>query len=474
MIPYETEFKSTKAATSLIGSLLVGFYLLSGPLAGGLLNKYDGRTVVLVGTILSVLSFFGATFCTNIIAFYVVYSVLGGLGIGLIYLPGIVLICQYFESKRALATGIAMSGSGAGTFAMPIIFNFCIGHFGWKITLYILSGLVSLCIACAFTYRPLPYQNNDIEEVLTYKASKQVEENNRPENPKKDYLAMLKEIKNVVKIAGEAVSEAIDIKLLKNPVIIILVISNSINMLGFYVPFVYIFQLAQERGCTATQAVLLLSILGIANTIGRVFFGYLADLNWLSPLALYNWSQTLCGALIMICPFFMNFNTLAMFSGLFGFIAAAYIGLTSIVLSDLMGVDQLAKTFGIVLIGRGIASLLGTPLAGIVYDYTKSYNICFYVAGGLLVLSSAISWLIPLFHKKDETEKNKVHPEDLADIKKVELGQEEHYGYYPYHHKKSSVSVQCKKSSVMTGFPIVLNHPKYDSHIFVKKKNTVI
>lgn len=152
-----------------------------------------------------------------------------------------------------------------------------------------------------------------------------------------------------------------------------------------------------------------------------------------------------------------------------------------------MGVDQLAKTFGIVLIGRGIASLLGTPLAGIVYDYTKSYNICFYLAGGLLILSSVISWLIPLFHKKDETEKNKgrvslfynfkflkflVHPEDLADTKKVELGQEKHHEHHPHHHKKSSV--QCKKSSVMTGFPIVLNHPKYDSHIFVKKKNTMI
>ena len=30
MLPYEREFKSTTAATSLIGSLLIGFYLLSG------------------------------------------------------------------------------------------------------------------------------------------------------------------------------------------------------------------------------------------------------------------------------------------------------------------------------------------------------------------------------------------------------------------------------------------------------------
>ena len=41
-----------------------------------------------------------------------------GLGFGLIYLPAIVSVSMYFEKKRAFATGIAVCGSGLGTFIM--------------------------------------------------------------------------------------------------------------------------------------------------------------------------------------------------------------------------------------------------------------------------------------------------------------------------------------------------------------------
>ena len=37
------------------------------------------------------------------------YGVIGGFGLGLIYLPAVVAVGYYFESKRALATGISVS-----------------------------------------------------------------------------------------------------------------------------------------------------------------------------------------------------------------------------------------------------------------------------------------------------------------------------------------------------------------------------
>ena len=38
-----------------------------------------------------------------------------GVGFGLVFLPAIVIVGQYFAEKRALATGIAVCGSGIGT-----------------------------------------------------------------------------------------------------------------------------------------------------------------------------------------------------------------------------------------------------------------------------------------------------------------------------------------------------------------------
>ena len=53
---------------------------------------------------------------TSILVLYFTIGVLTGLGFGLIYLPAIVSVSIYFEKKRAFATGIAVCGSGLGTF----------------------------------------------------------------------------------------------------------------------------------------------------------------------------------------------------------------------------------------------------------------------------------------------------------------------------------------------------------------------
>ena len=41
-----------------------------------------------------------------------------GLGLGIIYLPRLDCITQYFDKRRPFVTGIAICGSGIGTFIM--------------------------------------------------------------------------------------------------------------------------------------------------------------------------------------------------------------------------------------------------------------------------------------------------------------------------------------------------------------------
>ena len=42
-----------------------------------------------------------------------------------------------------------------------------------------------------------------------------------------------------------------------------------------------------------------------------------------------------------------------------------------IVLVDLLGIDSLTSTFGLLVLFRGIASILGPPLGGLVYELTN-------------------------------------------------------------------------------------------------------
>jgi len=57
-----------------------------------------------------------------------------GIGFGFMYLPSIVMVSFYFDKRRALATGLAVCGSGVGTFVLAPFFNFLVSEYGWKVS----------------------------------------------------------------------------------------------------------------------------------------------------------------------------------------------------------------------------------------------------------------------------------------------------------------------------------------------------
>ena len=65
-----------------------------------------------------------------------------GMGFGMIYLPSVVSIMEYFSKKRALATGIAVCSSGVGTFAIAPIINTLLNAYGWRGTVLMEAGMI--------------------------------------------------------------------------------------------------------------------------------------------------------------------------------------------------------------------------------------------------------------------------------------------------------------------------------------------
>lgn len=68
-----------------------------------------------------------------------------------------------------------------------------------------------------------------------------------------------------------ALSGMVDISLLKEPAMFLLCISNLCGMLGFYVPFMFLIDMAVAKGHTKGSGSLLLSVIGVTNTIGLFF-----------------------------------------------------------------------------------------------------------------------------------------------------------------------------------------------------------
>lgn len=82
----------------------------------------------------------------------------------------------------------------------------------------------------------------------------------------------------------------IDFSLLKDWAFVLFLVSNIFTNLGFNAPFLFIPDRALDYGIKGNRAAFLVSIVGIANTIGRILFGYLADLKWIKPYRLHLYS----------------------------------------------------------------------------------------------------------------------------------------------------------------------------------------
>merc|ERR1740131_920685 len=107
------------------------------------------------GAILAWISISLSTLSVNAPMMMVTYGIMGGFGLGLIYLPAIVSVGFYFESKRALATGISVCGSGVGTFIFAPLANTVAENYGWKTSNLIFGGICLSCLIFGALMRPL-------------------------------------------------------------------------------------------------------------------------------------------------------------------------------------------------------------------------------------------------------------------------------------------------------------------------------
>lgn len=71
-------FGVNTAQVALVGSLLSGFYLIAGPFASALSNRFGFRTVAITGSILGAAAFVLSYFATSVEFLCISYGIIGG------------------------------------------------------------------------------------------------------------------------------------------------------------------------------------------------------------------------------------------------------------------------------------------------------------------------------------------------------------------------------------------------------------
>ena len=87
---------------------------------------------------------------------------------------------------------------------------------------------------------------------------------------------------------------------------------------GFFVPFIYLIDKAVETGYSKGQAAILLSILGITNTVGRVLAGWVSDRPWADCLLINNLALVVGGISTTMVPLCTHYWMLATYASIFG------------------------------------------------------------------------------------------------------------------------------------------------------------
>ena len=108
----------------------------------------------MAGSLLASLGLLTASFAPSTSLLLWCYSVITGLGFGLMYIPSVVVSAPYFTDRRSLAIGLCLCGSGFGTFSLAPVSQYILEVYGWRWVVRTMAGLALLGTICGAAMTP--------------------------------------------------------------------------------------------------------------------------------------------------------------------------------------------------------------------------------------------------------------------------------------------------------------------------------
>ena len=122
--------------------------------------------------------------------------------------------------------------------------------------------------------------------------------------------------------------------------------------------------LAIEEGIDPFKATLLIGIMSIASTFGRLIFGKMADHPKVNRLYLYQISFLMIGISNTLCPVLTSYPGLVIYASMFGFFEGCYVLLAPVLTGDIVGRDKMAHGVGVLFALKSVPLTVGPVIAG--------------------------------------------------------------------------------------------------------------
>ena len=152
--PLREHFGISATQANLPFMLFIAIFAVATFFSGRFIDRYGPRPVMLIGSVLVGTGWMLTRYSTGIATLILTYSVIAGIGVGIVYGGPVALAARWFPERKGLAVGIALAGFGVSAFVTAPIARFLImrpgigvlNAFGWMgaAFLVICLGLSSL------------------------------------------------------------------------------------------------------------------------------------------------------------------------------------------------------------------------------------------------------------------------------------------------------------------------------------------
>jgi MFS family permease len=372
-LPVLTELHLSRAATSLPFSLAKLESALQGPLVGYLIDRFDLRVMMVVGTILAGLGFVLLAFTHSYLSFLLVFMGLLSLGFqtGFNH-ASIAAVNHWFRKRRGLAMAIVQTGQAIGGVLIFPLVALAVLKLGWRHAA-LLSGVVVLAlIPLALLVRRSPESMGLLPDG----------ESRSPHNPS---AVVARPVYRLMETEEFTAREA-----LRTSAFWLLAAFHGLRNAPYGGVTVHLVPLLVWKGLDQPTAAFFVGLMSFSAIIVRPLTGWLGD----------RWSKQKIGALgVLLGGLGLAVLTysdgalwhMVFFAILFSF-ADGVNSVTWALVGDFFGREQFATIRGWIGMIQSLASMPAAVFTGWIYDQTQSYSSALIPFIALYGLAALVLW----------------------------------------------------------------------------------
>ncbi|XP_028265739.1 monocarboxylate transporter 2-like [Parambassis ranga] len=396
-----------------VSSVMLASMYAGGPISSILVNRYGSRPVVMVGGLMVSAGMVLASYGTSIIHLYLCVGVIGGFGLSFNLQPALTIIGTYFQVKRPLANGLAMTGSPVVLFTLAPLNQFLFDSFGWRGSFLILGSIVLHCCVAGSLMRPVNKcvgpKPNDESSVCNGASAEEAAATAAATDASTESATRLTEESKTEGKGRGLVNKCIDFSLFKHRGFLIYLSGNVLLFFGFFAPVVFLAPYAKHQGIDEYSAAFLLSIFALVDMFIRPATGLIGNTKLVRPRIQYFFSFAVSynGICHLLCPLASGYVGLVVYAVFFGQAFGMLSALLFEVLMDLVGAQRFSTAVGLVTIIECGPVLLGPPISGALVDAFGDYKYMYYACGVFMLVPGIFFFIMHYFNYKKLDEENR-------------------------------------------------------------------